>query len=165
MCIRCVIFLHQVCITIPLAEHKVCTKCARYRLCRLGAHSTQPVTRFLGWLVQLGWPSHGPRADVVEPAAGARLPVLVAFSQRKELPLAASQRIRNGAVVPCGDERQPSQDGGDWHNVDDRLLRLIQLLRRTRFVPLTPAGGESGDSPVHWRNEDQLKSCAQCRGC
>ncbi len=54
----------------------------------------------------VGGPAHGPRAVVVEPAAGARPPVLVAFSQRKELPLAASQRGRNGAMVPRGDERQ-----------------------------------------------------------
>jgi hypothetical protein len=32
-------------------------------------------------------PAHGPRADVVELAAGARPPVIVAFPQRKELPL------------------------------------------------------------------------------
>ncbi len=52
-------------------------------------------------------PAHGPRADVEELAASAWLPVLVAFSQRKEVPLAASQRSRNGAVVPRWDERQP----------------------------------------------------------
>ncbi len=62
------------------------------------------------WLLGVvGGPAHGPRADVVEPAAGARAPVLVAFPQRKELLLAgqvaASQRRRNGGVVPCGDER------------------------------------------------------------
>ena len=51
VCITYVIFLHQVCFTIPLADHKVCTKCARCRLCRLGAHSTQPVTGLLGWSV------------------------------------------------------------------------------------------------------------------
>jgi hypothetical protein len=45
------------------------------------------------------------QADVVEPAAGARPPVFVAFSQRKELPLTASQR----AVIPRGDERQPKR--------------------------------------------------------
>ena len=55
------------------------------------------------WLLgAVGGPAHGPQADVVEPAAGALLPVLVAFSQRKELSLAASQRSRNGAVVPAG---------------------------------------------------------------
>ncbi len=53
MCIRYVIFLHQVCITIPLTEDKECTKCARCILCRLGAHSTQPVTGSLGWSVSL----------------------------------------------------------------------------------------------------------------
>ncbi len=40
----------------------------------------------------VGGPAHGPRADVVEPAAGARPPVLVAFSQLGDLPLATSQR-------------------------------------------------------------------------
>ena len=43
--------LHKVRIRIPLAEHQVCTKCARCRLCRFSAHSTQPVTGFLGWSV------------------------------------------------------------------------------------------------------------------
>jgi hypothetical protein len=76
----------------------------------------------------VGGPAHGPRAYVVEPAAGAWPPVLVAFSQRKELQLAASQRRRNGAVVPRGDERQPSEDGGDWHDVDARLPLVFRLL-------------------------------------
>jgi hypothetical protein len=51
------------------------------------------------WLLEVvDGPAHCPRADVVEPAASARLSVLIAFSQRKELPLAASERRRNGAV-------------------------------------------------------------------
>ena len=57
----------------------------------------------------------------------------------------ASWGGRNGAVVPRGDERQPSQDGGDWHNIDDRLLRLIQQLRPA--LTGHPPPGE--DSPVH----------------
>ena len=86
----------------------------------------------------VGGPAHGPQADVVEPGAGSRPPVLVAFSQRKEFPLEASQRSRNGAVVPRWDERQPSKDGGDWHNVDERRLRLIQLLRPAHASLLPP---------------------------
>ena len=98
------------------------------------------------WLLGVvGGPAHGPRADVKEPAAGAWPPVLFAFPQWKEIPLAASQLRRNGAVVPRGDERQPSQDGGDWHDVDDRLLRLIQQLRPA-LAGHPPPGG---DSPVH----------------
>ncbi len=59
------------------------------------------------WLLGVvGGPAHGPQADVVEPAASAWPPVLLAFSQQKELPLAASQRRRNGAVVPSRDEWQ-----------------------------------------------------------
>ncbi len=50
------------------------------------------------WLLGVvGGPAHGPRADVVEPAAGTRPPILVAFFQGKELLLAASQLRRNGA--------------------------------------------------------------------
>ena len=90
-------------------------------------------------------PAHGPRADVKEPAARAWPPVLVAFPQWKETPLAASQLRRNGAVVPRGDERQPSQDEGDWHDVDDRLLLLIQQLRPALAGHPLPGG----DSPVH----------------
>jgi hypothetical protein len=60
------------------------------------------------WLLGVvGGQAHGPRADVAEPAAVALPPVLVAFPQRKEVSLAASQRRRNGAVVPRGDEKQP----------------------------------------------------------
>jgi hypothetical protein len=98
------------------------------------------------WLLRVVCgPAHGPRADVKEPAAGAWPQVLVAFPQRKEIFLAVSQLRRNGAVVPRGDERQPSQDGGDWHYVDDRLLRLIQQLCPA-LAGHPPPGG---DSPVH----------------
>ncbi len=131
---------------IPLAHHKVSIKCARCRLCRLGAH---PSCLWLLWVVC--GPAHGPLADVEELAASAWLPVLVAVSQWKEVPLAAAQRSRNSAVVPSWNERQPFQDGGDWHNVDDGLLLLIQLLRPA-LASLPPPGG---DSPVHQRNKDQ----------
>ena len=50
------------------------------------------------WLLRVVCgPAHGPRADVKEPAAGAWPPILVAFPQRKEIFLAASQLRRNGA--------------------------------------------------------------------
>jgi hypothetical protein len=139
--------LHQVCMCVPLAHHKVCIKCARCRLCRLGAHPS-----CLWLLGVVSGPAHGPRADVEELAASAWLPVLMTFSQRKEVSLAASQHLRNSAVVPSWNERQPSNDGGDWHNVDDWLLLLIQLLRPA-LASLPPP---RGDSPVHLRNKDQL---------
>jgi hypothetical protein len=67
---------------IPLAHHKVCIKCSRCRLCRLGAHQS------CLWLLEVvSRPAHGPQADVEELAASAWLPVLVVFSQRKEAPL------------------------------------------------------------------------------
>ena len=94
--------------SIPLAHHKVRMKCARCRLCRLGAHPS-----CLWLLGVVSGPAHGPRADVEQFAASAWLPVLVAFSQRKEVPLAASQRRRNSAVIPSWNERQPSQDIGN----------------------------------------------------
>jgi hypothetical protein len=145
VCIRYVIFLHQVCITIPLAEHTVHQVCQMQTLqtwCTLDSVCHWP-------LGVVGGPAHGPRADVVEPVASARPSVLVAFPQRKELPLAASQRRRNGAVVPRWDERQPSQDGGDWHNVDDWLLRLIQLLCPAHASLLPPGGDSPGARRLH----------------
>jgi hypothetical protein len=64
------------------------------------------------WLLGVvGGPAHGPRADVVEPAAGIRPPILVAFPQRKEIPLAASQSSRNGAMVPRGEVLQKPKLG------------------------------------------------------
>jgi hypothetical protein len=124
--------MHKVCTICVKGLHQVCT-------CRLG-------------------PAHGPRADVEELAASAWLQVLVAFSPRKEVPLAASQRRRNGAVVPRWDERQPPQDGGDWHDVDDGLLWLIQLLRPA-LASLPPPGG---DSPVHRRDRDEFNMHTLC---
>ena len=122
--------------------HQVCQMQTLQTWCTLDSACHWPLGVVCG-------PAHGPRADVVELAAGARPPVIVAFPQRKELPLAASQRSRNGAVVPRWDERQPSQDGGDWHNVDDLILRLIQLLRPA-FTSSLPPGGYS---LVYWKSE------------
>ena len=96
-----------------------------------------------GPLGMVGGPAHGPRVDVVQLAACARARgALVTLAKLEELLLAMSHRRRDGAVVPCRDEGQPPQNGGDWDNVDDRpRLRLIQLLRSalTRLPP--PAGG------------------------
>ena len=95
-----------------------------------------------GLLGMVGGPAHGPRVDVVQLAACARARgALVTLAKLEELLLAMSHRRRDGAVVPCRDEGQPPQNGGDWDNVDDRpRLRLIQLLRSalTRLPP--PAG-------------------------
>ena len=53
-----------------------------------------------------------------------------------------SHRRRDGAVVPCRDEGQPPQNGGDGDNVDDGpRLRLIQLLRSALARLPPPAGG------------------------
>ncbi len=76
--------------------HQVCHMQTLQTWCTLdsGCHSD--------WLLGVvSGPAHGPRADVVEPAAGALPPVLDAFPQRKleELLLAASQRSRNGAYL------------------------------------------------------------------
>ena len=91
----------------------------------------------------VGGPAHGPRVDVLQLAACARARgALVTLAILEELLLAMSHRRRDGAVVPCRDEGQPPQNGGDGDNVDDGpRLGLIQLLRSalTRLPP--PAGG------------------------
>ena len=83
-----------------------------------------------GLLGVVGGPAHGPGVDVVQLAARAWTPVLVAPPVLEELCLAISHRSRNGAVIPHGDERQPTQNTGDGHHIGDRTwLGLIQLLR------------------------------------
>ena len=101
VCVEFAYSLHKVfiriltvCIKYAYLYHKVRMKCARCRLCRLGAHPS-----CLWLLGVVSGPAHGPRAYVEQFAASAWLPVLVAFSQRKEVPLAASQRRRNSAVA------------------------------------------------------------------
>ncbi len=91
----------------------------------------------------VGGPAHGPRVDVVQLAACARARgALVTLAILEELLLAMSHRRRDGAVVPCRDEGQPPQNGGDGDNVDDGpRLRLIQLLRSALARLPPPAGG------------------------
>jgi hypothetical protein len=45
-----------------------------------------------------------------------------------------------------------SENEGDWHNVAERLLWLIQRLRPA-LTGLLPPGGYS---PVYWKTEDRL---------
>ena len=90
----------------------------------------------------VGGPAHGPRVDVVQLAACTRARrALVALAILKQLLLAISHRRRDGAVVSRRDERQPPQDGGDGHDVDDGPgLGLIQLLCPA-LARLPPPGG------------------------
>ena len=92
----------------------------------------------------VGGPAHGPRVDVVQLAACAWARgalVTLAGAKLEELLLAMSHRRRDGAVVPCRDEGQPPQNGGDRDNVDDGpRLGLIQLLR-SALARLPPAAG------------------------
>ena len=77
-----------------------------------------------GLLGVVGGPAHGPRVDVVQLAARAWTPGLVAPSVLEELMLAIAHRSRNGAVIPHGDKRQPAQNTGDGHHVG-YLARLV----------------------------------------
>ena len=90
----------------------------------------------------VGGPAHGPRVDVVQLAACARARgALVTLAKLEELLLAMSHRRRDGAVVPCRDEGQPPQNGGDGDNLDDGpRLGLIQLLRSALARLPPPAG-------------------------
>jgi hypothetical protein len=82
-----------------------------------------------GLLGVFGGPAHGPGVDVVQLAARAWTPVLVSPPMLEELCLAISHRSRNGAVIPHGDERQPTKNTGDGYHIGDRTwLGLIQLL-------------------------------------
>ena len=66
-------------------------------------------------------PAHGPRFDVVvQLAACAWAPSVVTLSILEVILLAISHCSRDGAVVSDRDERQPPQNGGGGHNVDDR---------------------------------------------
>ena len=63
-------------------------------------------------------PAHGPRVDVVKLAATPWAPVLVALSIFEELAFAVPHSSRNGSVVSGRNEREPSQNRGNGHNVD-----------------------------------------------
>ena len=87
-------------------------------------------------------PAHCPRADVVQLVASAWAPDFIALSVLKELSLAIALGSRSGSVVSYGDERQSSQNGGDGHDIDDRLcFRLIQLLCPALASLPPPRGG------------------------
>ena len=103
-----------------------------------------------GLLGVVGGPAHGPGVDVVHLAARAWKPVLVAPPVLEELCLAISHRSRNGAVIPHGDERQPTKNTGDGHHIGDRTwLGLVQLLRAALASLPPPRGGAP-----EWQNID-----------
>ena len=78
----------------------------------------------------VGGPAHGPRVDVVQLAACARARgALVTLAILEELLLAMSHRRRDGAVVPCRDEGQPPQNGGDGDNIASGG-RLVQTFSK-----------------------------------
>ena len=94
-----------------------------------GLHTLKLSLARQGLLGVVGGPAHGPRVDVVQLAARAWTPGLVALSVLEKLMLAIAHRSRNGAVIPNGDKRQHAQNTGDGHHVGYLvLLRLIQLL-------------------------------------
>ena len=94
-----------------------------------GLHTLQHSLARQGLLGVVGGPAHGPRVDVVQLAARAWTPCLVAPSVLEELMFAIAHRSRNGAVIPHGDKRQPAQNTDDGHHVGYlALLGLIQLL-------------------------------------
>ena len=83
-----------------------------------------------GPLGMVGGPAHGPGVDVEQRAAAARPPVLIALPELEEITPAIPHGSGNGAVIPGRDERQPSQNEVDRHDVDHRIrLGLIQELR------------------------------------
>ena len=105
------------------------------------------------WMVR--GPEHGPPVDVVEIAATPWAPVLVALSIFEELLLAVPHSRRDGSVVSSRDERQPSQNGGNRHNVDLRLrLWLIQQLSPALACLAPPRG----DTPVKNAYNVKLRS-------
>ncbi len=95
-----------------------------------------------GLLQMVTRPAHGPRVDVIQLAARAWSPSLVTLYILKEVILAISHCSRDGAVVSARDERQPPQNGGGGHDVDDRIrFGLIQLLRPALISLPPPRGG------------------------
>ncbi len=84
------------------------------------------------WMVSGLGPIHGPRADVGGPAASAWPPVLVAFFQRKEVPLAASPAPAGPSTSylagPAGAAAAPGQaepdSGSDRRNDSVRACEV-----------------------------------------
>ena len=98
----------------------------------------------------VGGPAHGPRVDVVQLAARAWTPGLVAPSVLEELMLAIAHRSRNGAVIPHGDKRQPAQNTGDGHHVGYLVrLWLIQLLSPALASLPPPRGGAPAGQKIY----------------
>jgi hypothetical protein len=96
----------------------------------------------LGASWEVSGPAHGPRVDVVQLAARARTPDLIAPSVLGELILASSHRGRNGAVIPHRNKRQPAQNTSDGRHVGNRArLGLIQLLCPALASLPPPSGG------------------------
>ena len=110
----------------------------------------------------VGGPAHGPRVDVVQLAARAWTPGLVAPSLLEELMFAIAHRSRNGAVIPHGDKRQPARNTGDGHHVGYLLrLWLIQLLSPALASLPPPRGGCScgAEDLDSWFAQSLLKVC------
>ena len=122
-----------------------------------------------GLLRMVRRPAHGPRVDVIQLAARAWAPIIITLSVFKQVLLAISHYSRDGAVVTDRNERQPPQNGGGGHDVDDRFrFGLIQLLR-SALTSLPPPRG--GIPEVHngYSNVNSLHImyslpfwCAQC---
>ena len=95
------------------------------------------------WMVR--GPAHGPCVDVVQLATTSWASVRIALSVFEALALAVPHSSRDSSVVSCRDERHPSQNRGNRHNVDLWFrLRLIQQLSPA-LAGLAPPWG---DSPV-----------------
>ncbi len=109
----------------------------------------------MGLLQMVGWPAHGPLVDVIQLAARSWAPIIITLSIFKQVFLAISHYSRDGAVVSDRDERQPPQNGGGGHDVDDRIrFGLIQLLRTAHTSLPPPRGG----IPVDHNGNSQIKS-------
>ena len=86
-------------------------------------------------------PAHGPQVDVVELAATPWAPILVTLSIFEELLFAVPHSRRDGSVVSSKDDRQPSQNGGNRHDVDLWIwLLLIQQLSPALACLAPPRG-------------------------
>ena len=89
---------------------------------------------------------HSPLVDVVKLVATPWAPVLVAISIFAELAFAVPHCIdssRDGSVVSCRDERLPSKNGGNSHNVDIWILFLLIQQPSPALACLAPPRGNS----------------------